>query len=142
MKSLKLLFLGLFCLSLGQVAFSQNKSTKTTFTISGYIKDAASSETLIGATVYEQEGNRGTVTNAYGFYSLTLPEGVYQLNYSYVGFQTSAKEIDLKNDLQLDLQLSVTNVYNRKNIFYINRLTGEAVYQLPILPSLGVAFKF
>lgn len=55
----------------------------------------------------------------------------------------SAKKIfRLKNDMQVDIQVSVTNLYNRKNIFYVNRLTGEAVYQLPILPSLGVSFKF
>ncbi len=61
----------------------------------------------------------------------------------YHRMDISAKKIfRFKNDLQLDLQVSVTNVYNRKNIFYINRLTGEAVYQLPVLPSLGVAFKF
>ena len=147
MKSLKLLFLGLFCLSLRQVAFSQNKSTKTTFTISGYIKDAASSETLIGATVYEQEGNRGTVTNAYGFYSLTLPEGVYQLNYSYVGFQTSAKEIDLKSDLQLDIELSegteLTEVVvsaeksgptrHEENRMSVNQISMSKVKSLPVL---------
>ena len=61
----------------------------------------------------------------------------------YHRMDISAKKIfRFKNDMQLDLQVSVTNVYNRKNIFYINRLTGEAVYQLPILPSLGCSFKF
>ena len=61
----------------------------------------------------------------------------------YHRLDLSAKKIfKFKNDTQLDVQVSVTNLYNRKNIFYINRVTGETVYQLPILPSLGVSFKF
>ncbi|MDL2240876.1 TonB-dependent receptor, partial [Bacteroidales bacterium OttesenSCG-928-K22] len=43
---------------------------------------------------------------------------------------------------KLAVSLSVTNVYNRKNIFYVDRLTGERVDQLPILPSLGLNFSF
>lgn len=61
----------------------------------------------------------------------------------YHRMDISAKKIfRFKKDLQLDVQISITNLYNRKNIFYINRVTGETVYQLPILPSLGLAFKF
>lgn len=61
----------------------------------------------------------------------------------YHRLDLSAKKIfRFKNDMQLDIQVSVTNVYDRKNIFYVNRVTGETVYQLPVLPSLGVAFKF
>jgi hypothetical protein len=37
---------------------------------------------------------------------------------------------------------SVTNVYNRKNIFYVNRVTNQTIYQFPFLPSLGVSYKF
>jgi hypothetical protein len=61
----------------------------------------------------------------------------------YHRLDLSAKKIfRFKDDMQLDVQVSVTNAYNRKNIFYINRVTGETVYQLPVLPSLGVSFKF
>ena len=37
---------------------------------------------------------------------------------------------------------SITNVYDRNNIFYVNRVTGESIYQFPILPSMGVSYKF
>lgn len=47
-----------------------------------------------------------------------------------------------KNDLALEIFGSVTNAYNRKNIFYISRVTNETIYQLPILPSVGLSFKF
>jgi hypothetical protein len=42
----------------------------------------------------------------------------------------------------LELNLGITNIYNRRNIFYIDRVTNEQVYQLPILPSLGVSWKW
>ena len=45
-------------------------------------------------------------------------------------------------NINLEVDLSVTNVYNRKNIFYVNMITSENVYQLPILPTLGFTFTF
>ena len=45
-------------------------------------------------------------------------------------------------NINLEVDLSVTNVYNRKNIFYVNMITSENVYQLPILPTLGLTFSF
>ena len=45
------------------------------YTISGYVTDAAAEETMIGATLYDHAHGNGTVTNTYGFYSLTLPAG-------------------------------------------------------------------
>ena len=44
--------------------------------------------------------------------------------------------------VMLEADFSVTNVYNRKNIFYVNMITGENVYQLPIMPTLGLTFSF
>ena len=45
-------------------------------------------------------------------------------------------------NINLEVDLSMTNVYNRKNIFYVNMITSENVYQLPILPTLGLTFSF
>jgi len=47
-----------------------------------------------------------------------------------------------KNKDVLEMIASVTNVYNRNNIFYINRITSEKIYQFPILPSFGLNYKF
>ena len=55
------------------------------YTVSGYITDAAAEETMIGATLYDHASGNGTVTNAYGYYSLTLPRGTVELTASYVG---------------------------------------------------------
>ena len=45
-------------------------------------------------------------------------------------------------NMTLDITVGVTNVYNRKNIFYVDRITNQRIDQLPIMPSLGVSFKF
>lgn len=47
-----------------------------------------------------------------------------------------------KNSMELELIASVTNLYNRKNIFYVNRVTNDIIYQFPILPSFGISWKF
>jgi hypothetical protein len=55
---------------------------------------------------------------------------------------TVKKNFTFKNKTNLEAILGVTNVYNRQNIFYVNRVTNEKIYQLPILPSIGVSYKF
>ncbi len=75
------------------------------YTISGYLKDASSKEGLIGATVYVNELATGTASNAYGFYSLTLQEGVYNLSFNYLGYDTQEKEITLNKDFDLNVFL-------------------------------------
>jgi hypothetical protein len=52
------------------------------------------------------------------------------------------KNIKINEKSQLDLTVSVTNVYSRNNIFYVDRITNEKVYQLPVLPSFGASWKF
>jgi hypothetical protein len=64
-------------------------------TISGYVKEAASGEGLIGASVYVKELKTGNVTNTYGFYSLTLPLGKYTLVFSSAGFKKMEREVQV-----------------------------------------------
>ncbi len=74
------------------------------------MKDAQTGETLIGASIQINViSDKGTVTNAYGFYSLSLPKGSYQLTFSYVGYQTIRKDIILNSDLQINEELSSVN---------------------------------
>ena len=55
---------------------------------------------------------------------------------------TFKKQIVFKNKTSMELIASVTNIYGRNNIFYVNRVTGEEIYQFPILPSFGLSYKF
>ncbi|MEI7490654.1 MAG: TonB-dependent receptor [Bacteroidota bacterium] len=85
----------------------QEEHTKTLrhITISGYIREKSSGEVLIGANVYASGTAYGTNTNSYGFYSLTLPEGSYLLNYSFLGFKEIKEELDLKGDRRISKEM-------------------------------------
>lgn len=87
-------------------SFSQDEKTEK-FTLSGYLKDAKNGEVLIGANVYVQGNNAlGATTNLYGFYSLSLPKGTYQIAFSYLGFNTKTQEIILDKDIRMNTELS------------------------------------
>lgn len=76
------------------------------YTISGYMRDSAGMENLIGATVYNRPDKLGTSSNGYGFYSLTLPRGEVALVFSYVGYATQVHAFALNRDTVLDIQMS------------------------------------
>lgn len=64
------------------------KRERRRFTVSGYVTDTASAETLIGANILDSRYAVGTASNAYGFYTLTLPESEVSLSSSYLGYAT------------------------------------------------------
>jgi len=74
-------------------------------TISGHIKDKETGEDLIGATVYITEIKTGTVTNVYGFYSISVLPGEYTVTYSYIGYETQVKNINLNQNYTFDIEL-------------------------------------
>ena len=78
------------------------------YTISGYIKDQASGEALINATVSIPSANVAVMTNAYGFYSITLPAGNYNLQATYSGYKIIQKEVKLSGNMTLDLPLQTS----------------------------------
>ncbi len=77
------------------------------YTVSGYLADSLTGESLIGATVAVAGGARGAVTNAFGYYSLSLREGDHQLVFSYIGYQKQTQDIRLNTDVQIDRYLSI-----------------------------------
>jgi len=89
-----------FFLTLGSIG----TMAQGNLTISGYVKDAATGETLIGANVYAKETMTGTTTNTYGYYVLNLPPGKYTILMSYVGFEESSQVVDLTADRKLNIE--------------------------------------
>jgi hypothetical protein len=79
------------------------------YTVSGYVKDGETGEELLNATVLVKEISKGVVTNLYGFYSLTLPKGNYTLVYSFVGYESMTKTIDLTADVRIDMEVVTTS---------------------------------
>lgn len=81
------------------------QNSKDRFTISGYIEDASTGEKLIGATVFDIKSGQGTVTNVYGFYSLTLPSDSIYLSLSFMGMEQEFYKLFLSENISLDFAL-------------------------------------
>ncbi len=94
------LCLFLFLPSLNNL-FSQDK-----FTISGYVTDLDNGEEMIGATVRVKNTTEGAVTNIYGFYSLTLAKGEYDIVYSFIGYSDIEKRVVLDQNQQISVEIS------------------------------------
>ncbi|WP_350288581.1 TonB-dependent receptor [uncultured Croceitalea sp.] len=75
------------------------------YTINGTITDKSNGETLYGASVFLKGTTIGGVTNEYGFYSITAPQGDYILNVSYMGYQETNANITLNRDQKLDYEI-------------------------------------
>jgi hypothetical protein len=77
------------------------------FTVSGTVKDAGNGEDLIGALIGIAEmPGKGTASNSYGFYSITLPAGNYTLVFQSLGYQSRTERINLTSNLSLNIELS------------------------------------
>jgi len=106
-------------------------------TISGYVMDAASKETLIGATVFDKNSGKGCATNSYGFYTLTLDQGQVDLQVSYVGYNQRNEAFELKENLTINFALT-TNIELDEVVVEATRATVSArspqmsVIELPV----------
>ncbi len=124
-----------------------NGRAQSKFTISGTITQASSNEQLIGVNIIVPSLKTGAVTNEYGFYSLTLESGTYEVVISYIGFQTVRQTINLDSDRVLNLSLEestfeldevvITENVERINIrnpqMSVNRLSIQTVKQIPVV---------
>jgi hypothetical protein len=80
-------------------------SAQEKYTISGTVTDASSGEELLGASIWVSELEKGGITNEYGFFSITIPEGSYTLNISYIGYSTLVKQVVLVESVVLNEEL-------------------------------------
>lgn len=117
------------------------------FTLSGSIKDATNGESLIGAAVYIKELKTGTTTNVYGFYSITLPSGSYNVVFSFLGYENIEKQITLDKNSSIDIELKtrqttmkevvITGKKGNDNItnteMSVIKMNVETIKQIPAL---------
>ncbi|WP_139959236.1 TonB-dependent receptor [Flavicella sediminum] len=87
--------------------FSNFLVAQEMFTLSGIVSEESSDETLIGVNIILPDLVKGTTTNGYGFYSITLPKGTYKIEVSYLGYKTIAQEINLTNDTKQNFSLAL-----------------------------------
>ena len=102
------LILSLFLASL--TAKGQTDEKLASYTVNGTLQDAVTGEYLIGAIVAGVEQGKGSSTNLYGFYSLTLPAGKQTLRFSLLGYEAQEFSIDLTRDTRIDRFLSPQNI--------------------------------
>ncbi|MCB0447692.1 MAG: TonB-dependent receptor, partial [Gelidibacter sp.] len=141
MKKLSRKFLFLFLI------ISWQASAQEKFTISGTITDQSSNETLIGVNIIFPELQTGTTTNEYGFYSITIPQGTYQIQISYLGFTTITETISLAENKTINYKLTessealdeiiITEDVEKLNIkkpqMSVNSLTISTIKQIPVV---------
>lgn len=95
------------------------------FTLSGYIKDSLTGESIIGATISVNGQSRGVSSNQYGFYSLTLEEGSYILTVSHVSYAALVVDRVLDRDVELNLLLLPKTVTNNEVVVYSKKRDGN-----------------
>lgn len=79
-------------------------------TLSGYIQDAGSGEKLIGASLYFPDLQKGTITNSYGFFSITLPAGEHKMILRFIGYENIEEVVNLKESLDKTYRLKKSGV--------------------------------
>jgi hypothetical protein len=113
-----------------QDIIKQTKPGPQKYTISGYLKDRATGEVLIGAYVYAKGTTLGTAANEYGYYSLTMPSGNYSLKFSFIGYKSIDEDIVLNADLKISRELE----YAKTEIKPVIISAATLENQLSVLP--------
>jgi hypothetical protein len=121
-------------------------TTKKNFTISGTISDEKNNETLIGVNIVVKGISSFAITNEYGFFSLTLPKGEYDIVISYVSYQSVEEHISLTNNIKKNYSLVSTNeqldevvitekttTNTRKPEMSVNKLSIAQIKQMPVV---------
>ena len=90
----------------GRIILFKDKNTK--YTVTGYIEDKLNGERLINATIYCPILNLGTITNEYGYYSITLPTEEVDIEFSYLGYGKKSESIQLTSNQHKDISLEPT----------------------------------
>jgi len=132
-------------------SFSQetklNETAKQKFTLSGIITDVNSNETLIGVNIIIPELKTGVTTNEYGFYSITLPQGIYAVQISYLGYLNIEESINLNQNIKNNFKLfsnetalkeiiitdNKTKTDIRKPEMSVNKLSISAIKKMPVV---------
>ena len=138
---MKRLFLYIFFL------LNLSLNAQKNYTLSGYVLDSQSNELIIGSSVIVEGLNIGTITNSYGFFSITIEEGNYNIRIQNLGFKDNTQNINLNKNLSLNIYLTeeveslneVIVVENSEDIdidlpvLSLNILSGKTIRQTPVV---------
>ena len=127
--------------------FSLNINSQNNFTLSGYVLDSQTNELVIGASVIIDELNIGTITNSYGFFSITIKEGNYSVKTQNLGYKDDLQIISLNKNIILNIYLaeeveSLDEVIVMENtedidielpVLSLNIISGKTIRQTPVV---------
>ena len=127
--------------------FSLNINSQNNFTFSGYVLDSQTNELVIGASVIIDELNIGTITNSYGFFSITVKEGNYSVKTQNLGYKDDLQIISLNKNIILNIYLteeveSLDEVIVMENtedidielpVLSLNIISGKTIKQTPVV---------
>lgn len=100
------------------------------YTISGYLTDGKSGESMINASVFDHRSRKGTVSNEYGFYSITLPVGEVDLQFTYVGYQTEKRSFNLRRDTSISIGFNESITLQEITVTGHQKITGVQSTQM------------
>jgi outer membrane cobalamin receptor len=111
-------------------------STYSQRSISGFIRDEATGENLVGAAVLDQRSGAGTASNPFGHYSLQIKTDSVQMIFSYVGYQRASLSFRLRGDttINIDLKQAVLDevVVNATRTEDIQQTTSMSKFTIPV----------
>jgi hypothetical protein len=136
----------IFLLLIFQPGYSVQKSQKEP-SVSGFIRDSKTGESLTGAVVYPRENpSIGISTNSYGYFSLSLPAGKYSLIVRFMGYRTKIVAIDLQDNLMINIEMdeesitlnevTVTGEKNNINVVQselISKISVREIQNIPVI---------
>jgi hypothetical protein len=128
--------------------FSHSAIAQQRYAVNGYIRDANTGEDLIGATITIEgmQGN-GSITNAYGFYSISLPAGLYQITAQFLGYTPQMQQLELAQTVKIDFSLveqlkeldevMITGIRKDENVtntqMGLQKLDAKEIKSVPVL---------
>lgn len=99
-----------FAILIAVITLSVSNARGQHVTLSGFITDSQNGEKLIGANVWDEGTKTGTATNAFGFYSITLPPGEHTIKFSYLGYKSQTVQIRLNTSTTLNIELDQASI--------------------------------
>tara|TARA_B100001057_G_scaffold228064_1_gene228339 strand:- start:9157 stop:11559 length:2403 start_codon:yes stop_codon:yes gene_type:complete len=106
------------------------------YTISGYASDFETGESVIGANIFSNDYRAGVSSNKYGFYSITLDEGVHLISFKFIGYETITKEFNLNKDIEFNAEFKLSNIVTDEVIVKgkanVVQRTETSVIEIPI----------
>lgn len=107
------------------MSFSLTLDAQERFTFNGYVKDSLSGESIIGASVTVVGSNRSLLTNSFGFFSVTIPTGEYDVLFSHVSYESITRRIQLNSDQSLSISLLPKSASLQEVVVFNKRRDGN-----------------